>query len=257
MSTVAAPARTSLGLPTAVQACLFDLDGVLTRTASVHAATWKEIFDEFLGAHARATGTAFVPFDLHTDYRRYVDGRRRADGVRSFLVSRNISLPAGEPDDPPTERTVHGLGNRKNERLLARLAREGVAVYQDAVEYVRAARKAGLGIAVVSASANCAEVLRAAGIAGLFDARVDGLVAQERRLRGKPAPDTYLAAAEALGVAPREAAVFEDALSGVAAGRRGGFAFVIGIDRTGNAVELGSAGADVVVSSLADLQERR
>jgi beta-phosphoglucomutase family hydrolase len=257
MSAVAAPGRTALGLPTAVRACLFDLDGVLTRTASVHAAAWKEIFDEFLDGHARTTRTAFVPFDLDSDYRRYVDGKRRADGVRAFLASRDISLPEGDPDDAPTAQTVNGLGNRKNERLLARLARDGVAVYDDAVEYVRAARRAGLRTAVVSASTNCADVLRSAGIADLFDARVDGLVARRRGLRGKPAPDTYLAASEALAVAPSEAAVFEDALSGVAAGRNGRFAFVVGIDRGGNAEKLEHAGADVVVSGLAELREHR
>lgn len=253
MSAVLVPARRKLGLPPRVRACLFDLDGVLTPTAAVHASAWKEIFDGFLLGHAGRTGRAFAPFDASLDYRRYVDGRKRADGVRSFLASRGIALPEGAPDDPPTADTVHGLGNRKNELLLGRLAERPAGAYEGSVEYVRAVRSAGLRTAVVSASTNCREVLDAAGIEELFDARVDGIVAERDRLRGKPAPDTYLAAAAALGVAPDEAAVFEDAISGVAAGRSGGFAFVVGVDRTGQAAALRAEGADVVVPDLAEL----
>ena len=257
MSAILVPRRAALGLPSRVQACLFDLDGVLTPTAEVHAAAWKAVFDGFLLENARRTGRAFAPFDASFDYRRYVDGRKRADGVRAFLASRCIALPEGAPDDPPTAETVHGLGNRKNELLLARLAEEPAGVYEGSVEYVRAVRGAGLRTAVVSASANCPEVLAAAGIGELFDARIDGLVAERDGLRGKPAPDTYLAAAAALAVSPDEAAVFEDAISGVAAARSGGFAFVVGVDRIGQAEALRAEGADVVVSDLAELMETR
>lgn len=257
MTALAAEPRTSLGLPPQVRACLFDLDGVLTRTADVHAAAWKETVDAFLAERSARTGEPFVPFELTSDYRRYVDGKQRADGVRSFLSSRHITLPEGKPDDPPAVDSVHGLGNRKNERLLARLAREGVCTYEGSVAYVRAVRAAGLRTAVVSASANCLEVLTASGIEALFEARIDGLVARRDRLRGKPAPDTYLAAARALRVQPSQAAIFEDALAGIAAGRNGRFAFVVGVDRTGDAESLRAEGADIVVRDLLDLLESR
>ena len=254
MSTVVTPRR-SLGLPPQVRACLFDLDGVLTRTASAHAAAWKETFDAFLRERSAEAGTPFVPFDAASDYRRYVDGKHRADGVRGFLASRGITLPEGDYGDPATSETVHGLGNRKNELLLARLARDGVDTYDTTLAYVRAARAVGLRTAVVSASANCREVLAAAGIEELFQARIDGVVARRDGLRGKPAPDTYVAAARALGVTPPEAAVFEDALAGVEAARSGGFAFIVGIDRAGQAAGLRAEGADVVVSDLLELLE--
>ena len=246
-----------LGLPDGVRGCLFDLDGVLTRTATVHASAWKEMFDDFLRARAAESGEPFVPFDRVHDYDRYVDGRTRADGTRAFLASRGIHLPEGEPDDPPEAATVHGLGNRKNELVLARLARDGVEVFEGSVRYVEAVRDRELHRAVVSSSANTAQVLEAAGLASLFEARVDGLVAQERHLAGKPAPDMFLAGAEALGLEPGEAAVFEDALAGVAAGRAGGFAFVVGVDRVGQADQLAEHGADVVVRDLAELLEER
>jgi len=247
-----------LGLPDGIRACLFDLDGVLTQTATVHAAAWKEMFDEFLGARAEGeVGAPFVPFDAASDYHRFVDGRPRYDGVRTFLASRGIELPEGARDDPATAPTVAGLGNRKNELVLELIERGGVSTYEGSVDYVRAARDAGLRRAVVSASENTPAVLAAAGIADLFEARVDGIVARERRLRGKPAPDTFLAAAEELGVAPGEAAVFEDALAGVAAGRAGGFGHVVGVDRVGQASALREHGADVVVSDLAELLEGR
>jgi beta-phosphoglucomutase family hydrolase len=245
-----------LGLPSRIRACLFDLDGVLTQTARVHAAAWKEMFDAFLRDRAARTGEKFVPFDPVADYDTYVDGKPRYDGVRSFLTSRAIELPEGDPSDPPSAETVHGLGNRKNELVLALLKRDGVKVYEGSVRYVRAARAAGLHRAVVSASANCREVLQAAGIEDLFEVRIDGIVVEQQHLRGKPAPDTFLAAAEKLGAQPAEAAVFEDALAGVEAGRAGSFGFVVGVDRTGQRQALKEHGADVVVSDLAELLEQ-
>ena len=246
----------TLGLPFTVRACLFDLDGVLTQTAKVHAAAWKEMFDAFLCASAKRTGGVFVPFDLVLDYDEYVDGKPRYDGVRSFLTARGIELPEGSPDDPPVAETVHGLGNRKNKLVLALIQRQGVNVSEGSVRYVRAVRDAGLHRAVVSSSANCREVLEAAGIEDLFEVVIDGIVAELWHLKGKPAPDTFLAAARALGVRPAEAAVFEDALAGVAAGRAGRFGFVVGVDRAGQADALRERGADIVVSDLAELLER-
>jgi beta-phosphoglucomutase family hydrolase len=246
----------TLGLPDGIRGCLFDLDGVLTRTATVHAAAWKQLFDEFLQAHAARTGEAWVPFDVDDDYGPYVDGRTRADGTRTFLASRGIHLSEGDPNDPPDALTVQGLGNRKNELVLERLARDGVEVFEGSVRYVKTARDDGLRRAVVSSSANTAQVLEAAGIADLFEARIDGLVAAERHLRGKPAPDMFLAGAEALGLAPAQAAVFEDALAGVEAGRAGGFGFVVGVDRVGHAAALREHGADLVVSDLAELLDQ-
>jgi beta-phosphoglucomutase family hydrolase len=242
-----------LGLPEGVTACLFDLDGVLTRTAVVHAAAWKEMFDAYLRARSARTGEPFVPFDQAEDYNEYVDGRPRRDGVRSFLDSRGIELPEGTPDDPPGAETVSGLGNRKNELVLRLIRERGVDAYPGSVRYVQAVRDAGLARAVVSSSANCADVLEAAGIAGLFDVRIDAVVAAREGLRGKPAPDTFLAGARALGVEPRQGAVFEDALAGVAAGRAGGFGYVVGVDRVGHAAALREHGADVAVADLADL----
>ncbi|MHC5704617.1 MULTISPECIES: HAD family hydrolase [Streptomyces] len=246
-----------LGLPDHVRTCLFDLDGVLTRTAKVHAAAWKEMFDDFLRGRADREGTAFVPFDAVRDYDEYVDGRPREDGVRTFLASRGVELPEGAPGDPPERETVSGLGTRKNALVLRRIREDGVEAYEGSVAYVHAVRDAGLRTAVVSSSANCRDVLAAAGIEDLFDERVDGVVAREQRLHGKPAPDTYLAAARALGVAPGDAAVFEDALAGVEAGRAGNFGLVVGVDRTGQAEELRRHGADVVVDDLAELMESR
>jgi len=240
------------GLPGEIRACLFDLDGVLTQTAKVHAAAWKEMFDAFLQERVR-TGEKFVPFDRVADYDQYVDGKPRYDGVRSFLASRGIQLPEGDPNDPPSAETVHGLGNRKNELVLALLKRDGVEAYEGSVRYVRAVRAAGLHTAVVSASANCKDVLEAAGIEGLFEVRIDGIVVEQRHLRGKPAPDTFLAAAKEVGVQAAEATVFEDALAGVEAGRAGHFGFVVGVDRTGQRQALLEHGADVVVSDLAEL----
>ncbi len=245
------------GLPGAIRACLFDLDGVLTQTAKVHAAAWKEMFDAYLLERANRTGERFVPFDPVADYDQYVDGKPRYDGVRSFLASRGIELPEGDPNDPPSAETVHGLGNRKNELVLALLKRDGVEAYEGSVRYVQAVRAAGLHTAVVSASANCKDVLEAARIENLFEVRIDGIVVEQRHLRGKPAPDTFLAAAKELGVQPAEAAVFEDALAGVEAGRAGRFGFVVGVDRTGQREALLEHGADIVVSDLAELLEQK
>lgn len=246
-----------LGLPDEVRGCLFDMDGVLTRTARIHAAAWKEMFDEYLRDRAAATGTPFVPFDEAGDYERYVDGKKRADGTRGFLLARGIDLPEGRPDDPPGMPTVNGLSNRKNELVQAILDRQGVEVFEGSLRYLRAVRDAGLRRAVVSSSANTARVLAAAGIDAMFDARIDGEVAKERGLAGKPAPDMFLAAAEALGIAPAEGAVFEDALAGVAAGRAGGFAVVVGVDRGHQAQALRDNGADVVVTDLCELLDEK
>jgi beta-phosphoglucomutase family hydrolase len=242
-----------LGLPDAIEACLFDLDGVLTETASVHAAAWKQMFDEYLRARAAGTGESFVPFDEQLDYDRYVDGKPRYDGVRSFLAARGIALPEGKVDDPPSAETIHGLGNRKNEIVLAIIRERGVKPYPGSVRYLDAVQQAGLRRAVVSSSTNCRDVLRAAGLADRFDVVIDGVVAEREHLAGKPAPDTYLAGARALGVAPAVAAVFEDALAGVEAGRAGRFGFVVGVDRAGQAQQLREHGADVVVGDLAEL----
>jgi beta-phosphoglucomutase family hydrolase len=243
----------TLQLPDANRACLFDLDGVLTNTAAVHAEAWSEMFDAFLRARATRTGEAFVMFDVAGDYGQYVDGRQRSDGVRSFLASRGIAVAEGSHDDPADADTIGGLGNRKNELVLAMIHRRGVEAFEGSVRFVRAARDAGKRCAVVSASANCREVLEAAGIADLFEVAVDGVVAEREHLRGKPAPDMFLAAARMVGVQPAEAAVFEDALAGVAAGRAGQFGLVVGVDRLGQADALRAHGADVVVRDLSEL----
>ncbi len=242
-----------LGLPDGVTACLFDMDGVVTKTAVVHNAAWKQMFDEFLREWSAKTGTEFVPFDSNRDYDQYVDGKPRLDGTRSFLESRKISLPAGSVSDPPGTPTMWGLSNRKNDLVLEVLARDGVEVYEGSSRYITAVRAAGLRTAIVSSSANTVQVLKASGISDLFDVRVDAQVATDRGLRGKPAPDTFLEAARMLGAPATAAVVFEDALAGVAAGRAGGFGFVVGVDRVGQAAELRAHGADVVVRDLAEL----
>ena len=243
------------GLPDGVAACLFDMDGVVTQTAIVHAAAWKEMFDEFLRSRAQSTGTEFVPFDSH-EYDEYVDGKPRLDGTRAFLESRGIHLPEGSPDDKPGTPTLYGLSNRKNNLVLAKIAAGGVKVYDGTISYIHVIRAAGIRTAIVSASANTAQVLKVAGIADLFDVRVDGVIAKERGLRGKPAPDTFLAAAEELKVPASHAVVFEDAQSGVAAGHAGHFALVVGVDRVGQAEQLKQHGADIVVKDVADLLEQ-
>jgi beta-phosphoglucomutase family hydrolase len=245
-----------LGLPDGIRGCLFDLDGVLTQTAKVHDAAWKQMFDQFLRERADQAGQPFRPFDPVKDYEEYVDGKPRADGTRSFLASRGITLPEGDPDDPPDAPTVNGLGNRKNVLLLEMIRTQGVEPYEGSVRYVRAVRDAGLRRAVVSSSANAHDVLVAAGIDDLFEARIDGIVARREHLRGKPAPDTFLAGGQALGLAPAEAVVFEDALAGVEAGRAGRFSYVVGVDRVGQAEALKAHGADIVVEDLAEFLDR-
>ncbi len=242
-----------LGLPDRITACLFDLDGVLTPTAEVHKAAWEETFNEFLRRHADRTHQPFVPFDAGRDYNLYVDGRARYDGVRVFLASRGSTVPEGGADDPGDVETVQGLGNRKNDLLLALLRERGVQPYPGSVAYLKAAEAAGLRRAVVSASANCREVVEAAGLADLLEVRVDGTTARAEGLRGKPHPDSFLRAAELLGVPADQAAVFEDALAGVEAGRAGGFGFVVGVDRAGQAEALRDRGADIVVTDLDEL----
>ncbi|NEY34834.1 beta-phosphoglucomutase family hydrolase [Streptomyces sp. PRKS01-65] len=240
---------TQLGLPEDIQACLFDLDGVVTKTAVVHAAAWKETFDAFL---RKRDGEDFRPF-TDADYDEYVDGRPRADGVRSFLASRGIELPEGSPKDPPDARTVHGVGNRKNALLLEKIRTQGVEAYDGTLRYIDAVRAQGLRTAIVSSSANTRDVLRSIDAERLFDVRIDGVVAAERKLPGKPRPDTFLAAARDLGVDPSRAAVFEDALAGMDAGRAGRFGYVVGVDRVGQSDALYAHGADRVVRDLAEL----
>lgn len=244
-----------LGLPDAITTCLFDLDGVLTDTASVHTKAWKDTFDAYLRQRAERTGEPFVPFDPVSDYISYVDGRPRADGVRAFLRSRGIELPEGQPDDPPDADTVSGLGNRKNEELLRTIERDGVAVYEGSRRFLTIARDAGLHRVVVSSSANTATVLQATGLHELVEARVDGHTIEAEHLAGKPAPDTFLAGARCVGAAPEQAAVFEDAIAGVQAGRAGAFGFVVGVNRHGpdHRHRLSEQGADIVVDDLAEL----
>lgn len=229
------------GLPAHIRAVLFDLDGVITQTASVHAEAWRQMFDEFL---AQRDGPSFRPFTAQ-DYARYVDGKPRAAGTRDFLASRDIALSQPELD---------ALSDRKNELVLAAIAAGGVHVYDTSVTYLREVRDAGLATAVVSSSANCQAVLQSVGIEDLFDVRVDGLVAMAEHLPGKPAPDTFLAAARKLGVPYADCAVFEDALAGVQAGRAGGFGYVVGVDRAGQAEALRAQGADRVVADLGELR---
>ncbi|WP_422749304.1 beta-phosphoglucomutase family hydrolase [Mycobacterium sp. WMMD1722] len=244
-----------LGLPDQITACLFDLDGVLTDTASVHTRAWKAMFDDYLRDRADRTGEPFVPFDPGADYQRYVDGKRREDGVRSFLASRHIELPDGGPEDAPDAETVHALGNRKNEMFHDTVRKDGVEVFDGSRRYLEAASQAGLRIAVVSSSANTREVLEVTGLAHFVEHRVDGVTMREENIPGKPAPDSFLRAAELLDVPPAHGAVFEDALAGVAAGRAGHFGCVVGVDRVGQADGLRDNGADVVVADLADLLE--
>jgi beta-phosphoglucomutase family hydrolase len=237
-----------LGLPDGIKACLFDLDGVLTQTAKVHAKAWKEMFDGFL-----ETQEGQKPFDAHADYDEYVDGKPREDGVRDFLKSRGIELPEGDADDGADQETINGLGTRKNDIVQKVIERDGVEPYAGSVRYLEAARDAGLRRAVVSSSHNCEAVLKAAGIDHLLEERVDGDTAVEQHLDGKPAPDMFLAGAKAVGVEPGEAAVFEDALVGVEAGHAGKFGHVVGVDRVGQRDALSEHGADVVVDDLDEL----
>lgn len=242
-----------IGLPDTIKGLLFDLDGVLTGTAELHRAAWKVMFDEYL---RRRDGEGFSPF-TDRDYADHVDGRPRADGVREFLASRGIQLPEGERDDPPSAETVNGLGNRKNDLVQTLIREQGVAPYPGSRRYLEAARAAGLPMAVVSSSANTMAVLQAADLTSFVSTVVDGLALAKRNLRGKPAPDTFLAAAQDLGVTPSQAAVFEDALAGVQAGRAGEFGFVVGVNRADQADALRAHGADIVVDDLSELLEVR
>lgn len=239
--------------PGTYDALVVDLDGVVTDTASVHAAAWKHLFDGYLAGRAERTGEPFVPFEPD-DYRRHVDGKPRYDGVRDFLASRGITLPEGHPDDPPDRETVCGLGNRKDAAFNERLAREGVTVFDTTVEVLRRARRAGMGVALFSSSRNTRRVLHRAGLEHLFDAIVDGVDAGELGLPGKPHPAVPLEAATRVGAKPERTVLVEDAVAGVEAGRRGGFRLVVGVDRTGHGDELRAHGADVVVTDLAEIE---
>jgi len=232
---------------------LFDLDGVITNTATLHAACWKQMFDEYLRKWAQQTGEAFRTFDLATDYLLYVDGKPRFDGVRDFLRSRGIHLPEGNPDDHGSVETVHGLGNRKNDLVNRAIAEEGVEPYAGTVQFIHHLRRNGFKIAVVTSSQNCGAVLKAAKLDDLFNVRVDGNTIEAERLAGKPAPDTFLMAARLLGVEPARTVVIEDAISGVEAGSSGNFGLVIGVARKGNAEELQRHGAHLVVDDLSEL----
>lgn len=256
-----------LGLPATTRACLFDLDGVLTDTASVHRAAWKTMFDAFLEQWYAHHDAPFTPFDVDADYATYVDGKTREDGVRSFLASRQIQIPEGGVDDPPTAETVHGLGNQKNEAFQRVLHTDGVSLFEGSRRYLDAVTDAGLAVAVVSSSANTREVLHVTGLEKYVQVRVDGVTLRENHIKGKPAPDSYLEAARRLGVAADASAVFEDALSGVEAGRAGAFGIVVGVDRSNagqrtrnrpsaHAEALREHGADVVVRDLAELLDR-
>lgn len=234
-------------------AVIFDLDGVITKTAAIHAASWKSLFDAFLKEHAEQEGNPFDPFDQETDYLRYVDGKPRYAGIVSFLKSRNIELPMGDPDDPPEIKTVCGLGNRKNQTFLEELERSGVEVYQSTLDLIKQLRKRNIKTALISSSKNCKYIIDKLGLNHLFDAKIDGIDAAKRNIKGKPAPDIFLEAAELVGVKPQHAVVIEDAISGVQAGRRGGFAKVIGVDRANQSEELLLNGAHVVVKDLAEV----
>lgn len=236
-------------LPASTAALLFDMDGVLTDTAIVHARAWDETFDAVLAKLDKGP-----PFDRRADYEAHVDGRSRLDGVRAFLASREIELPEGEPDDPPDALTINGVGRRKNDLVLQLIREGGVHAYPGSVSFLRAARERGLGCALVTSSANAHEALRAAGLEDSFDAWVDGVRIDAQKLPGKPQPDAFLAAAADLGVPVEHAVVLEDALAGVEAGRAGGFGCVVGVDRTGRADELRAHGADIVVSDLSELE---
>jgi beta-phosphoglucomutase family hydrolase len=239
--------------PGEYSAWLFDLDGVITDTASVHAAAWKRTFDRYLREVSEREGKPFEPFEINPDYFRYVDGKPRYDGVDSFLRSRGITLEWGDPDDPPSRETVCGLGNSKNAMFNEVLRSRGVQVFESSVALIRGLRSMGRRIAIVTSSKNCDAVLEAAGIQDLFDARVDGNVSTEKKLAGKPAPETYEEAARMLGVPPERSVVIEDAISGVQAGRAGGFGLVIGVARGDDPEVLRESGADIVVRDLVEL----
>jgi len=239
-----------------LDAILFDLDGVITKTASIHAAAWKQLFDAYLAERAASRGEVWRPFDIEADYRLYVDGKPRLDGVRSFLMSRDMILPEGQPDDGPGQETIHGLGNAKDAFFVSQLEATGIEVYDATVALIHQVKAQGMKVAVISSSRHCADVLEAAGLTSLFDACVDGVESERLGLQGKPAPDIFLEAAKRLEVDPRRTAVVEDAIAGVQAGRAGGLALVIGVDRAHQATALEAHGADVVVADLMDVRCR-
>ncbi len=243
----------SLITPAQFDAVLFDLDGVLTATAKIHAACWQQMFDRFLRQYAARHDLSLQPFDMQTDYNVYVDGKALDDGVRSFLASRHIELPIGSPDAPPDWETVHGLGNQKDRLVNRIIASDGVEAFPGSTAFAAHVRQLGLKTAVVTPSANCQLVLRSAGISHLFDLRVDRDVAAQEHLAGKPAPDMFLAAAEKLHVLPARAVVIEDAISGVQAGRAGNFGLVVGVDRRGHGALLKENGATIVVKDVSEL----
>jgi beta-phosphoglucomutase family hydrolase len=247
--------KTTLGLPETITTCLFDLDGVITKTAIVHGAAWKQMFDEFLAAWSKENDAPQPEFDPRGDYDKYVDGKPRYDGVRSFLASRGITIEDGTPEDPPTANTVCGLGNRKNDLVQLLIERDGVEAYPGTVEYLDAAKAQGFKLAVVSSSANCKAILKSCDLLDYFGEIMDGEVAMRERIKGKPAPDTFIAAAKALQTEPAHAAVYEDALAGVESGRAGNFGYVIGVNRVGQAEALKEHGADIVVDDLKELLE--
>lgn len=246
-------AQQNLKLPENIRACLFDMDGVLTQTAKVHSEAWKAMFDAFLKQRAEQDGSPFVPFNITTDYVKYVDGRLRQDGVRTFLQSRGIEIPEGNTDDDASVESIYGLGNRKNNQVVQLIQTEGVETFADAIAFLHAVRSAGIKTAVVSASKNTPEVLRVTNLTDQFDFVMHGGIAAEMHLPGKPAPDTFLAAAEALGEPAANCAVLEDAISGVQAGKAGSFGYVIGVDRVNHGEELKANGADIVLRNLEEL----
>ncbi len=233
-----------------IKALIFDMDGVITRTASLHAEAWKKMCDAFLRQRSEQDGKQYEPFDYTEDYRQYVDGMQRQEGVRNFFLSRGIELPQGNPDDPSEEGTVISLGNLKNYYFQELLRLNGVVVFDDAINWIKAQKEQGMRVAVISASKNSPDILKRAGLDKLFEVRVDGLVSAELKLNGKPAPDIFLEAAKRLNVQPQETAIFEDAWAGVAAGKAGGFALVVGVDRGANQQMLEDNGADVVINSF-------
>ena len=238
--------------PEKFDAVLFDLDGVITDSAKIHAACWKFTFDTFLKRHANETGGEFVPFDIDTDYLLYVDGKPRYEGVRDFLASRNIELPEGTHDSPAHEQSICGIGNRKNELVNIAIQSNGVDFYDSSLEFVENIIKSGIKTAIVSSSQNCETILSSADILHLFPVRIDGRVALQMELQGKPSPDTFLEATSKLGVKPERAVVIEDAISGVQAAKNGNFGLIIGVARKENADELIENGADIVVSDLGE-----
>lgn len=236
-----------------IEALVFDLDGVVTRTAKLHSRAWKRLFDEYSNRRVKSGRSGYAPFDPRSEYLKFIDGKPRQDGIRSFLETRGVRLPLGRPDDPPDAETLFGLGHLKNRYFNEALDAFGPEVFEDAVEAIRKWRRMGLKTAIASSSENCERILRTAGLIGLFDARVDGRDLRRWGLPGKPAPDLFLSAVRPLGVSPGRAAVFEDAIAGVQAGRAGGFGLVVGVDRLGDPRRLLEAGADVVVSKLTEL----